>query len=65
MLKESVLNALEAAKSFAIHYNSALGKIKSASQGKFSIEAPSSEYDSGTSIMKKIRVVSQVSYFLE
>jgi len=48
-----------------VHANATLGAIKSASQGKFSIESPTSEYDNGTSIMKKVRVVSQVSYVIE
>ncbi|MEI6397617.1 MAG: SIMPL domain-containing protein [Pseudomonadota bacterium] len=65
MLKEATASAREAADSFATNSSSRLGKIKSASQGLFSIGAPFSEYDSASSIQKKIRVVTEVSYTLE
>ncbi len=65
MLKAATANAREAAISFAEHSNSKLGSIRSATQGVFTIDSPFKEYDSRSSIMKKVRVVTKVSYFLE
>lgn len=65
MLKAATKNAYEAASSFAEHSNSKLGGIRTATQGVFTIESPYSEYDKEGSIMKKIRVVTRVSYFLD
>ncbi len=60
MLKEATLNARVAAQTFADDSKSKLGKIKSASQGQFSI----SERDKNTPHMKSVRVVSTVVYYL-
>lgn len=65
MLKEATAAAREAAASFATHSHSSLGKIKSASQGLFTISAPFAELDGGASLMKKVRVVTQIAYFIE
>jgi len=42
-----------------------VGDIKNASQGQFSIGSPISDYESESSLKKKIRVVSQVIFYLE
>jgi uncharacterized protein len=65
MLQEATAAAREAAASFAAHSGSSLGKIKGASQGLFTISAPFSEFDGVSSFMKKVRVVTQVSYFID
>ncbi len=65
MLKEAIANARDAAVSFASDAGAKLGDIKSASQGLFGISARNSDYDSGSSITKKVRVVSNVEYYLE
>lgn len=63
MLDEATTNASLAAQSFAKNAHSHLGKIRSASQGLFTIEDPSGE-NANTSVMKQIRVVTTVEYFL-
>jgi uncharacterized protein len=76
MISEATRNAREAAGRFASDSGSRVGSIRQASQGQFSIAAPN---DTGTadpnmygggdaadsSIMKKIRVVTSVDYYLE
>ncbi|MGN1045463.1 MAG: SIMPL domain-containing protein [Candidatus Cryptobacteroides sp.] len=61
MIEEATRNAREAAKKFAKDSESRLGKIKTASQGTFSIE----NRDSNTPYIKKVRVVSSVTYYLK
>lgn len=60
MIEEATRNAREVAEKFATDSGSKLGKIKNAYQGQFSIE----DRDSNTPHIKKIRVVSTVTYFL-
>ena len=60
MIQEATHNAREAAQKFASDSNSSLGKIKSASQGSFTIE----DRDSNTPQVKKVRVVTSVVYNL-
>lgn len=60
MIEEATRNAREVAGKFAQDSASRLGKIKSASQGQFSIE----DRDSSTPHIKKVRVVSTVEYYL-
>jgi len=60
MIEEATRNAREVAAKFAKDSSSRLGKIKSASQGQFTIE----DRDSTTAFIKKIRVVSTVEYYL-
>ena len=67
MLKEATQNARQAADEFAKNSQSKVGKIRSASQGVFSI-LPREEVPDQTEreqINKKIRVVSTVEYYLE
>lgn len=61
MIEEATKNAREAAVKFANDSESKLGKIKSASQGLFSID----DRDQYTPYVKKVRVVTSVDYFLE
>jgi hypothetical protein len=60
MIEEATTNAREVAMKFAKDSNSKLGKIRTASQGQFSI----SDRDSLTPHIKKVRVVSTVEYYL-
>ena len=60
MIEEATRNAREVAEKFAKDSKSKLGKIKSASQGQFSIE----DRDKNTPYIKKVRVVSTVEYYL-
>lgn len=60
MIEEATRNAREVAQKFAKDSESRLGKIKDASQGTFSI----SDRDSNTPYIKKVRVVTYVSYYL-
>jgi hypothetical protein len=60
MIEEATRSAREVAAKFAKDSDSRLGKIKSASQGQFTIE----DRDSTTPFIKKIRVVSTVEYYL-
>ena len=61
MIEEATRNARAAADKFAYDSNSELGKIKSASQGLFSI----SDRDDNTPSIKTIRVVTTVEYYLK
>lgn len=61
MIEEATKNAREVALKFAKDSDSRLGKIKEASQGTFSI----SDRDSNTPHIKKVRVVTNVTYYLK
>ena len=61
MIEEATKNAREVADKFAKDSGSKLGKIKTASQGTFTIE----DRDSNTPEIKKIRVVTSVTYYLK
>ncbi len=60
MIEEATKKAREVAEKFASDSQSTLGKIRKASQGQFSISAR----DKNNPHIKKIRVVSTVSYYL-
>lgn len=60
MIEEATKNAREAAQKFAKDSDSELGKIKTASQGTFTIE----DRDSNTPHIKKVRIVTSVTYYL-
>ena len=60
MLEEATKSARNAAESFAMDSKTSLGKIQHASQGLFTITDANSTYDSGTSIMKKVRIVTML-----
>lgn len=61
MIEEATKNARAAAEKFAKDSESKLGKIKTANQGLFSIE----NVDEYTPNIKHVRVVTNVTYFLE
>lgn len=61
MIADATKNAREAANKFAEDSESKLGKIKSASQGQFTIE----DRDQYTPYIKRIRVVNYIEYFLD
>lgn len=61
MIEEATRNAHEAAEKFALDSKSALGKIKTATQGQFSI----TDRDENTPFIKNVRVVTNVQYFLK
>lgn len=61
MIEEATANARAAAKKFAQDSDSRLGKIKTATQGTFSIE----DRDSNTPQVKKVRVVTYVTYYIK
>jgi hypothetical protein len=61
MIEEATKNARLAAEKFAKDSNSKLGKIKSAHQGYFSI----TNRDSSTPYIKAVRVVTNVTYYLD
>lgn len=61
MIEQATANAREAAQKFAQDSGSKLGKIKTATQGTFSIE----DRDSNTPHVKKVRVVTYVTYYLK
>jgi uncharacterized protein len=73
MLDLATKNAKEAALGFAKSMDVGVGKMKSASQGVFSIENPiggsvDGEYGSGgtaSSLIKKVRVVTQVEFYVD
>jgi hypothetical protein len=60
MIEEATKNAREVAQKFADDSGSKLGKIRTASQGYFSID----DRDSNTPSIKKVRVVTNVDYYL-
>jgi hypothetical protein len=60
MIEEATKNAREVAEKFAADSQSRLGKIKTAQQGQFSIN----DRDSTTPHIKKVRVVSTLTYYL-
>lgn len=60
MIEEATANAREAAEKFAKDSGSRIGKIKTATQGTFSIE----NRDSNTPHLKRVRVVTYVTYYL-
>lgn len=61
MIAEATRNARQAAEQFASDSDSKLGKIKTASQGQFSITSR----DQYTPYLKNVRVVTSVVYYLE
>lgn len=60
MIEEATTKAREVAEKFAADSNSRLGKIRTASQGQFTI----SDRDRNNPHIKNIRVVSTVEYYL-
>lgn len=61
MMQEAIKNAEQTAAQFAENSNSKLDKIMTADQGQFSID----DRDSNTPYIKKVRVVTTVTYSLK
>ncbi len=61
MMEEAIKNAEQTANQFAENSDSKLGKIRSATQGQFTIE----DRDANTPYIKKVRVVTTVTYSLK
>lgn len=61
MIEEATKNAREAAQKFAQDAGSKVGKIKSASQGLFTI----TDRDINTGYIKNVRIVTTVDFYLE
>ncbi len=61
MMQEAIENAQKTAQQFAENSHSKLNKIVSADQGQFSID----DRDSNTPYIKKVRVVTTVTYSLK
>ena len=61
MMQEAIKNAELTAAQFAENSNSKLDKIMTADQGQFSID----DRDSNTPYIKKVRVVTTVTYSLK
>ncbi len=61
MMEEAIDNAEKTAQQFAENSRSKLNKITSADQGQFSIE----DRDSNTPYIKKVRVVTTITYSLK
>ena len=61
MMEEAIANAEKTATQFATNSHSKLNKIVSADQGQFSIE----DRDSNTPWIKKVRVVTTITYSLK
>jgi hypothetical protein len=61
MIEKATKNAREVAEKFASDSGSHIGKIKTASQGQFSIY----DRDSNSPHLKKVRVVSTIQYYLK
>jgi hypothetical protein len=64
MLIEATQSARHAAQSFANNAKANLGYIRHASQGQFTISDANSNYDTGSAIMKKVRIVTSIEYQL-
>ncbi|PKG58930.1 hypothetical protein CXF83_15615 [Shewanella sp. Choline-02u-19] len=60
MIQSATQNARQVAEKFAKDSDSKLGKIKKAAQGQFSIN----DRDSNTPYIKKVRIVSTLTYYL-
>jgi hypothetical protein len=61
MIAEATENAREAANKFAADSHSTIGKIKTATQGQFSID----DRDPYTPYIKRVRVVSSIIFYLQ
>ena len=61
MMQEAIENAEKTAQQFAANSRSKLNKIETADQGQFSID----DRDANTPYIKKVRVVTTVTYSLK
>lgn len=65
MLKEATSNARTAANEFAQIAGVQVGSIKNARQGNFSIRDRGQHYSDNQSIVKDVRVVTTISFYLQ
>lgn len=65
LLKAATDNARQAAETFAADSGVAVGALKTASQGLFTIAAPMGDYGAEHTLMKKVRVVTRVQYLVD
>jgi hypothetical protein len=65
MLEVAIINAKTAAETIAQNSASTLNGIRSANQGMFAIESIDSSGSESSSIMKKVRVVTSLEYYLK
>ena len=64
MIREAMAAARVAAKELAGNTGVTLGRIKSASQGNFSIVDKGEDYGDTDRIEKKVRVVTGIKFYL-
>lgn len=64
MIAEATKSARQTALQFAKDSGSRVGEIRNAVQGAFSISSPNEEFNEVTSIQKKVRVVTTVTFNL-
>lgn len=65
MLTEATVNAKAAADSFARDSGATITGLSGATQGLFSIVSANGDYDDPASVMKKVRVVTQMRYTIK
>jgi len=65
MIKEAVIAARAAGKELAGDTGSKLGRIKTANQGRFSIMDKGEDYSDNRRIEKKVRVVTEIKFYLK
>ena len=66
MIKQSIINARETAKTFAGNTNQKLADVKTAVQGLFTITSPDGQIQNDTSsVNKRVRVVTTMTYSLD
>lgn len=64
MLRQATQSAREAANEFAQNANVAVGGIKEARQGNFTIRDVGSEYEDSRTLKKDVRVVTNITFYL-
>lgn len=69
LIAEATKNAQEIAESFAKTTGNQIGGIRKANQGVISLTSPNAtpnqDYDEANSLMKKIRVVSTLDFYIK
>ncbi|MGF1546536.1 MAG: SIMPL domain-containing protein [Thiotrichales bacterium] len=65
MLTEATQNARAAGESFARDSGARIVKLRSATQGLFSILSPIDDYDDAGSVTKRVRVVTRMQYTID
>lgn len=65
LLEEATKSAHSMALKFAKHSKTKIGGVKTANQGNFSIQSVNGDYNEDAYPIKKVRVVSYITYFLD